>query len=65
MITYVSLYMLLTHSAYPFAVIHRGGYIRIYNLTKASAWRMAFACQRSGGRFTVSGQGWSWRRGKK
>lgn len=63
MITHVSVYMYCVNNAPPFAAIDRNGKrLRFYHLTRASAWRLAEACQRLQGRLSVGGQGWRWTR---
>lgn len=60
MITHVSVYMYCVNGAHPFACIHRGDKMRFCALTNRSAWGLAFACTRRGGRFIGTGQGWDW-----
>jgi len=60
MIDHVSVYMYV--KCRPFVYIHQGDRLRCYNLTKASAWRLAWACWGSGGWFRCDGQGWHWTR---
>lgn len=62
MINSVRVYMYGRIGSHPFAAICRGDKSKFYRLTKASAWRLGFACHHIRGRFSGDGQGWTWAR---
>jgi len=60
MIDHVSLYLHSWDSTTPICCIQRGNCVSHYNLTQASAQRLARACRRLKGYFWVDGHGWMW-----
>lgn len=62
MITYISVFMYTMRGCHPFAAVERGDKNTFYTLTRASAWRLAWACRHTLGRVNINGRGWSWAR---
>lgn len=62
-ITHIKLFLYCHNDCHPFAAIHKGPKrIKFYDLTNATAWRLAHAIPYGVGSYTIDGQGWSWTR---